>query len=89
MPALSMFYGIVIRMYFDDDKQYHIPHIHAEYADQLAVFSIPSGEIIAGNLAPNKAQLVKAWIEIHREELEADWRLATNGQELFRIDPLR
>ena len=45
-----MFYGIVIRMYFYDNKQHHTPHIHAEYAGEQAVFSINDGEILAGSL---------------------------------------
>lgn len=89
MPALSMFYGVIIRMYFYDNKQHHVPHIHAEYSDQRAVFGILDGELIAGKMPANKTQLVKAWIEIHRDELTADWNLAVNGQELFKIDPLK
>lgn len=89
MPILSMFYGIVMRMYFFDDKQHHVPHVHAEYAGQDAVFAITSGEPLAGELPPGKAKLVQAWIEIHRDELMANWKLAINGDELFKIEPLR
>jgi len=89
MPILSMFYGIVIRMYFYDDKQHHVSHLHAEYAGKRAVFSIGDGEILAGELPSGKARLVQAWIEIHREELLADWELAVNGEEVFKIEPLR
>lgn len=89
MPVLSMFYGIIIRMYFYDNKQHHVPHIHTEYSGDRAVFSISDGEMIAGSIPSNKAQLVKAWIEIHREELLADWNLAVNGQEVFKVDPLK
>lgn len=89
MPILSMFYGIVVRMYFFDYTQHHVPHIHAEYSGQEAVFSIESGEIIAGELPRGKAKLVQAWIEIHHDELQADWELAVNGEEVFKIDPLR
>jgi len=42
-----------------------------------------------GQGRPNKARLVQAWIEIHREELLANWQLAVNGEEVFRIDPLK
>lgn len=84
-----MFYGIIIRMYFYDDRQHHAPHIHAEYSGDRAVFSITDGDVIAGSIPSNKTQLVKAWIEIHREELSADWELAVNGQEIFRIEPLK
>lgn len=89
MPILSMFYGIVIRMYFYDNKQHHTPHIHAEYAGEQAVFSINDGEVLAGSLPSGKTRLVQAWIEIHREELQADWQLAVNGEDVFKIEPLK
>ena len=89
MPILSMFYGIVIRMYFYDDRQHHSPHVHAEYAGEQAVFGIDDGEMLAGSLPSRKARLVQAWIEIHREELLANWQLAVNGEEVFKIDPLK
>lgn len=69
--------------------RYHVAHIHAEYGDSQAVFSLDDGELLAGELPKNKRKLVEAWIEIHREELIADWQLAVNGQEPFKIDPLK
>lgn len=89
MPIISMFYGIVIRMYFFDDKQHHVAHVHAEYAGQKAVFSILDGAMLAGMVPSGKARLVQAWIEIHREELLAAWSLAVSGEEVFKIEPLR
>ena len=89
MPILSMFYGIVIRMYFYDDRQHHSPHVHAEYAGEQAVFGIDDGEMLSGSLPSRKARLVQAWIEIHREELMANWQLAVNGEEVFKIEPLK
>ena len=52
MPTLSIFYGVIIRMYYFDNKQHHVPHIHAEYADSQAVFSLSDGELLAGELLP-------------------------------------
>lgn len=89
MPILSMFYGIIIRLYFADNKQHHVPHIHAEYADDRAVFGIADGTILAGEFPNGKARLVQAWIEIHREALNANWQLAVNGEEVFKIEPLK
>ena len=89
MPVLSMFYGIVIRMYFFDDRQHHVPHLHTEYAGKRAVFGLGAGEVLAGELPSGKARLVQAWIEIHREELLANWQLAVAGEELFKVEPLR
>jgi len=59
------------------------PHIHAEYQGQVAVYSIPDGEVLAGDLPSKKHKLVVAWIEIHQEDLIADWQLAVNGQKHF------
>lgn len=89
MPIISMFYGIIVYMYALDTKQHHLPHINVEYQGMEAVISIPSGDVIVGEIATNKMKLLQAWIEIHREELVADWSIAVKGGEIFRIDPLR
>lgn len=83
-----MFYGIVIRMYFFDNQQHHLPHIHAEYQGQMAVFDIATGDRLDGKLPRKQTRLVQAWIELHRDELLADWQLAVNGEEPFKIAPL-
>lgn len=89
MPTISMFYGIVIYMYFFDDERHKLPHIHARYQGGQGSFSIVDGAVLGGEIPPSKSRLVQAWIEIHREELMADWELAVNGQQPFAIDPLR
>lgn len=88
MPIICMFYGIIIYMYALDTKQHNLPHIHVEYQGEEAVIEIPSGEIIIGKLPTSKLKLVQAWIEIHRDELMADWSIAVKGGEIFRIEPL-
>lgn len=50
---------------------------------------IPRGEILDGSIPSGKMKLVQAWIEIHRDELMADWELASTGQAVCTIDPLR
>jgi len=89
MPAISMFYGVVVYLYFIDNKRHKRPHIHVRYQDAEAVISIPDGNILEGKLPQTKMRLVLAWIEIHREELVADWQLAVSGQQPFKIAPLR
>jgi hypothetical protein len=76
-------------MYYFNNRQHKLPHIHVKYQDQEAIFSIPDGELIDGELKSNKSKLVQAWIEIPKEELMADWELTVNGQEIFKIDPLK
>ena len=89
MPAISAFYGIIIYMYFFDAKRHKQAHVHAKYQDEESVFDIDSGEVLEGNLRSQKMKLVQAWIEIHREELLADWQLAVKGERPFKIEPLR
>ena len=89
MPAISMFYGLIVYMYHFDNGRHHYPHIHVRYNDEEAVFKIPTGELLEGSLPKGKVKLVEAWIELHTEELMADWHLASTGQTVFNIEPLK
>lgn len=89
MPAISMFYGIIIYMYFFDNKMHNLPHIHAKYQNDEVVVEIPEGKILEGAIPANKLKLVLAWIEIHKEELMANWELAKKGEMVFKIDGLK
>jgi hypothetical protein len=84
-----MFYGIIVSLYFVDDKQHHRPHIHAKYQEHEAVVSIPDGKVLEGRLPAAKMRLLLAWVEIHKDELLADWQLAVSGQQPYKIEPLR
>lgn len=85
MPTISMFYGILVRMFFYDIEKHHTPHIHVEYQGETAVYAIKDGKLLAGKLPAKKHKLVVAWIEIHNEDLAADWVLAVNGKKPFPI----
>lgn len=85
MPTISLFYGILIRMFFYDTDRHNVPHIHAEYQEHTAVYSIPDGEVLAGELPSKKHKLVAAWIVIHQDDLLANWELASNGKAPFKI----
>jgi len=88
MPIISMFYGIIIRLYLIDNQQHNLPHLHAKYAEFEASIGIADGEILAGSLARKQLRLVQAWIELHHDELLADWELVANGEQPYKIDPL-
>jgi hypothetical protein len=89
MPTISMFYGILVLMYFRDNKRHNLPHIHVRYQGEEAAISIADGSVFDGHLPPKQLKMVQAWIEIHKEDLFVDWDLAVNGDELFRIAPLQ
>lgn len=85
MPEICRFYGIVIRMFFDDHNP---PHFHAQYSGQEAVVDIRTWAVISGELPPRAHSLVEEWASLHREELLALWEKAKNLEPLERIDPL-
>ena len=86
MPTISMFFGIIIRMY--NNGEHNPPHFHATYQDYNAVFNM-DGELIEGDMPKRKIKLISAWAEIHRDELLANWELAMEEQPLYKISPLR
>ena len=60
-----------------------------KYQNEEVVVSIPDGEILEGKIPVGKMKLLEAWIELHKDELVADWELAVSGQQPYQIEPLR
>lgn len=85
MPTISEFFGIIIRMYYDEHNP---PHFHAYYAEHEAMISIESLTVLKGSLPKRAKALVVEWAFNHREALIDAWRLASEHQTLNRIDPL-
>ena len=85
MPTISMFYGILIKMYYDDHNP---PHFHAYYNNDEAVLTF-DGTLIRGKIPKKQLKLVQAWSIIHKKELEANWLLCQNSEEPFNILPLQ
>ncbi len=88
MPVLSIFFGIIVRMYREVGGKHNLPHIHAEYSGEEIVMTF-DGTVLEGTFPKNKLKLLEAWVEIHKEDLEANWKLLSDGEQHFRIDPLK
>lgn len=88
MPVLSTFFGIIVRMYKENGGKHKMPHIHAEYSGDEVVVTL-DGDVLEGGIPKSKMKLLDAWMEIHREDLEANWTLLSSGEQFFRIDPLK
>jgi len=86
MPTISMFLGIIIRMY--NNGEHNQPHFHASYQGYNAVFNM-DGELTDGDMPKPQRKYIAAWAELQKDELLANWELAMSGQPLYRIDPLR
>jgi nitrate reductase beta subunit len=88
MPTISMFHGIIIRMYYGP-KEHNPPHIHSYYQAYEALYDILSAEIIDGNMPATKNKLILGWLVLHKVELLANWELCQNGEIPFKIEGLR
>ncbi len=89
MPIVSQFYGIIIRIFFNDSEKHHLDHIHAQYNEYDAIYSISQLKVLDGFLPKKQHNLVIAWMEIHKDELVALWNVAQSDGEFFKIDPLK
>lgn len=87
MPELSRFYGIIIRMYYDDSSQHHKPHVHVFYGDDEAQVGI-DGELLSGRLPQKQYKLVVAWLALHEDEAYKAWNRAVSNRPFEKIKPL-
>ena len=88
MPILSAFYGIIVQMFYEKSGRHHVPHIHVEYGENTAVLDL-QGNLLAGSLPTNKMNILLGWMEIHKEELELNWKLILRNHPPMKIRPLR
>ncbi len=85
MPVISTFFGIVIRMFY---QEHGVPHFHVEYQGQQATVTF-DGKVLAGAIRSRTAlRLVEEWASLHGADLEANWRRVQAGEPLEKIAPL-
>ena len=104
MPSLSTFYGLIIWMYKEIGGKHNVPHIHVQYGEENLVISLEEnlvisleenlvisldGDVLEGSIPRNKKKLLDAWMEIHHDELVANWTLLSKGEKPVKIEPLR
>jgi len=85
MPTICNFYGIQIRMFFNDHSP---PHFHARYGEFEATFEISTLGVIEGELPRRALSLVQEWAMMHKDELLMDWRLCSEKAQPVKIEPL-
>lgn len=86
MPILSVFFGIVIRMFY---REHEPAHFHAEHQGQQGKFDF-DGRMTVGNIhSPTALRLIRDWASLHRRELQANWESMKAGRPLDKIEPLQ
>lgn len=83
MPVIARFYGLVIKMYFQQ-KEHNPPHIHALYGEYVGEIDIQTLEMLEGDLPPKALAMVQEWAEQHKKELMHMW----DTQEFIKLPPL-
>ncbi len=84
MPEISRFFGIIIKMYYNEHNP---PHFHVEFQDFAAIIHIEDGTI-KGEMPRKQINLIFQWLDIHKEELLRNWELSIARESLFKINPL-
>lgn len=87
MPIISQFYGILIYLYKEIGGHHNEPHIHIKYNEYEMSMTL-NGKVIAGKLPTKQRKLLEAWIEIHKEELNAAWYAYNQEGEIIKIKGL-
>jgi uncharacterized protein YabN with tetrapyrrole methylase and pyrophosphatase domain len=84
MPTIAIFYGIKITMNYNEHNP---PHFHAEYQGYEIIADIYTG-IVTGKMPKRAINLIKSWLDRHRNELSENWERAKKRQQLKQIEPL-
>ena len=85
MPTISTFYGITIRMFYDDHAP---PHFHVQYSEFKAEIAIESLQVLAGRLPRRALTMTLEWAASHQAELHENWELCRQHKQLRQIQPL-
>ena len=86
MPTISIFFGIIVRMLY---RYTEAPHIHVQYQTYNAILDIATANVIEGKLPIRQARFAQAWVEIHKDDLIANWELCRCGEAPVKLKPLR
>ena len=88
MPSISMFYGIIIYMYYKDTNQHKLPHLHAFYGEHEALFDL-NGKFLEGKFPSKQKKFVETWILLRQSDLLANWKLVVEGEVPYKVEPLK
>ena len=87
MPEISRFYGIIIKMIFNDNDRHHKPHVHAYYGEYEASIAL-DGEVLEGRIPVKQYRMISGWMAVHEDELYAAWNKAVRNEHFDKIPPL-
>ena len=69
MPIISIFHGLIVSMYYFDYRRHSLAHIHVNFGEMEAVYTIPDGILLEGGLTLRKEKILLEWINLHKGAL--------------------
>lgn len=88
MPEISRFFGIIVKLLYNDNDKHHKPHVHVYYGEYKASVSL-DGEVLDGELPIKQYRMLSGWMAIHEDELYVAWDNAVNQIAFDKIEPLK
>jgi hypothetical protein len=88
MPEVDALLGLSFYLYFFDNKQHKLPHLHVKYAGYELIIGIETGECLEGYLPNKQRKRAEKHIYIHREEFMVMWRKAVHGKNPGKLEDL-
>lgn len=88
MPELSRFFGIIVKMIYNDNGQHHKPHVHVYYGEYEASVAL-DGELLEGKLPMKQYRMLSGWMAMHEDELYAAWNKAVQSKPFDKVEPLK
>lgn len=83
MPEISRFYGMIVKMYFQQ-REHNPPHVHVLYGDYMGAIEIETLKMSEGDLPPKALAMAQEWVKAHQTELLTIW----NTQNFMKLPPL-
>lgn len=88
MPELCRFYGVIIKMIYNDNDRHHKPHVHVYYGEYESSIAL-DGEVLEGQIPIKQYRMVSGWMALHEDELYAAWNNAVRSLAFNKIEPLK
>ena len=83
MPPVARFYGMVIKMYYQQNE-HNPPHVHVIYNEYMGAIDIKTQKVMEGDLPKKALNMALEWVGQHRDELLEMWE----KQEFRLLPPL-
>jgi hypothetical protein len=69
-------------------NEHNPPHFHAEYGEYRIIVDL-NDEVVKGFMPKRALILIFEWLELHKEELIANWKICQNKDIPKKIEPLK